>query len=44
MNLHDVGEFYLVVLLSLLGKRCGLPYPLVTILQIWWMIKTQLRL
>jgi len=42
MTPDDVGELYLVVLLSLLGKRYGLPYPAVAALLLWWLIKYQL--
>jgi hypothetical protein len=37
----DIGELYLVLLLSLLGKRYGLPYPVLVALLLWWLIKSQ---
>lgn len=41
MTPDDVGALYLLLLLSLLGKRYSLPYPAVTALLLWWLIKYQ---
>jgi hypothetical protein len=42
MTPDDLGALYLLVLLGLLAKRYGLPYPLVAALFLWWLINAQL--